>query len=88
MAVANTGEADESTDCEVRADWSGATLTASDALDGWSVQAGVDRAIFRTDPGRGLRLSPGTTRDIGWLRYDQITPLRLQVVAVRGGTPR
>jgi hypothetical protein len=78
LSVVNTGEADEQFNSDVMATWSGAGLTASDALSGWNVRSRNDRAVFSTVAEHGIRLPPGTTRKIGWLRFDQPTNLRTE----------
>jgi hypothetical protein len=88
VSIVNTGETDGQVDCDVVVTWSGGgSLMASDALPGWRIQAEKGRAVFTAEPGYRLRLSPGDKRAIGWLRYDQITPMRLQVEE-HGETPR
>jgi len=87
LSIANTGEADEPLECAVTASWNGATLVASDALPGWRVRTEKNFSVFTLEPGYRLRLSPGDKRGIGWLRYDQVTAVRLQV-AGRGEVPR
>ena len=78
LSVVNTGEADEQFNSDVMATWSGAGLIASDALSGWNVRSRNDRAVFSTVAEHGIRLPPGTTRKIGWLRFDQPTNLRTE----------
>jgi len=75
LSIFNAGEADEQLNANVSAMWKGAGLTASDALTGWDMKSENGRAIFRVTASRGLRLPPGTTRKIGWLRFDLITTL-------------
>ncbi len=78
LSILNAGEADEQVHSDVMATWNGAGLTASDALSGWTVRAANDRAIFSTVAERGIRLTPGAARKIGWLRFDQATSLRTE----------
>jgi len=78
LAILNEGEADEQFNSNVMATWSGAGLTASDALSGWNVRSENDRAVFSTVATHGIRLPPGATRKIGWLRFDQPTNLRTE----------
>ncbi len=75
LSIFNAGEADEQLNANVTATWNGAGLTASDALAGWNMKSENGRAIFRVTASRGLRLPPGATRKIGWLRFDQTTTL-------------
>jgi len=80
LSIANTGEADEQRDPTVMVSWViGSTIIASDALPGWTVAVEKERAIFKPEGGLRLRLSPGATRSIGWLRYDRAPNFRAQV---------
>lgn len=79
LSIFNAGEADEEMKGNVTAVWSEAGLTASDALTGWKIRAESDRAIFSVVAPNGVRLAPGTTRKIGWLRFDRATSLRTQL---------
>ena len=79
LAIVNAGEADEQVNANVTATWTAAGLTASDALAGWNVKSGGGRAIFKVTASHGLRLPPGATRKIGWLRFDQATTLETEL---------
>jgi hypothetical protein len=79
LSIFNAGEADEQLNANVTATWNGAGLTASDALAGWNVKSENGRAIFRVTASHGLRLPPGATRKIGWLRFDQPTTLETEL---------
>jgi len=80
LSIANVGEADEQRDPTVTVSWSnGSTIIASDALPGWTVAVEKEQAIFKPEAGLRLRLSPGATRSIGWLRYDRAPNFRAQV---------
>ena len=78
LSIVNAGEADEQLTSNVTATWSGAGLTASDALAGWSVRSENGRAVFSVIPEHRFRLAPGATHKIGWLRYDQPPNLRTE----------
>jgi hypothetical protein len=78
ISIANLGEAEEQLQSNVMARWSGAGLIASDALSGWSVRLGKDRAIFSVTREHRIRLVPGTSTKIGWLRFDQPPNLRTE----------
>ena len=78
LSIVNTGEADEQLDLNVTAKWSEAGLEASDALSGWSVRSENGLAVFNSVAQNGLRLPPGATRKIGWLRFDQPTNLQIE----------
>jgi hypothetical protein len=75
LSIFNAGEADEQLSANVIATWTDTELTAADALSGWSVRSENGRAVFSVAVPRGLRLPPGSTRKIGWLRFDRITNL-------------
>jgi hypothetical protein len=79
LSIFNSGEADEQLNANVTATWDGAGLTASDALAGWNMKSENGRAIFRVTASHGLRLPPGATRKIGWLRFDQTTTLETEL---------
>lgn len=80
LAIANVGEADEQRDPTVTVTWNnGSAVIASDALPDWSAVMAKQAAIFKPEAGVQLRLSPGATRSIGWLRYDQPPKFQLQV---------
>jgi len=79
LSIFNAGEADEQLNANVTATWNGAGLTASDALAGWNVKSENGRAIFKVTASHGLRLPPGATRKIGWLRFDQTTTLETEL---------
>lgn len=80
LSIVNAGEADEQLESSVTATWSNAGLTASDALPGWTVRSENGRAIFSVTPEHRIRLAPGASRKIGWLRFDQTTNLRTEFV--------
>ena len=77
LSVVNTGQADEELDGVVVTTSRTGTLVAADALTGWTVDNANDRAVFRSAGDREMRLPPGGTCQIGWLRYEQ--PVRLQL---------
>jgi hypothetical protein len=79
LSIFNAGEADEQLNANVTATWNGAGLTASDALAGWNVKSENGRAIFKVTASHGLRLPPGATRKIGWLRFDQTSTLETEL---------
>jgi len=79
LSIFNAGEADEQLNANVTATWNGAGLTTSDALAGWNMRSENGRAIFTVTASHGLRLPPGATRKIGWLRFDQTTTLETEL---------
>jgi len=79
LSIFNAGEADEQLNANVTATWNAAGLTASDALAGWNMKSENGRAIFKGTASHGLRLPPGATREIGWLRFDQTTTLETEL---------
>ena len=79
LSIFNAGEADEQFNSNVIASWNGAGLTASDALSGWNIRSENGRAIFNAIAKHGVRLPPGASRKIGWLRFDQPTNVRVEL---------
>jgi hypothetical protein len=79
LSIFNAGEADEQLSANVIATWTDTELTASDALSGWNVRSENGRAVFSVAVPRGLRLPPGSTRKIGWLRFDRTTNLETEL---------
>ena len=79
LHLINLGEAEEALLCTVTATWQNGNLVASDALSMWTVEIEKGRAVFKTEPGVRLRISPGDQIDIGWLRFDQAPNIRLQL---------
>lgn len=79
LSIYNAGEADEQLSTNVTARWSETELTAADALSGWNVRSGINRAVFSVIAPHGLRLPPGATRKIGWLRFDRTTNLEIEL---------
>jgi hypothetical protein len=80
LSIVNAGEADEQLSLNVVAKWSQAGLEASDALSGWSVRSEKDRAVFSPVAQKILRVPPGATRKIGWLRFDQPANLQIELL--------
>ena len=78
LSIFNAGEADEQLSADVTATWSGTELTAADALSGWNVRSENGRAVFNVTASRGLRLPPGSTRKIGWLRFERTPNLETE----------
>jgi len=79
LSISNRGEADAQLDATVIATWNSNTLIAVDALPDWTVEIAAGRAVFRIAADRQVRLPPGTTRQIGWLRYEEPTSVRLEL---------
>jgi hypothetical protein len=80
VSIANTGEADEQRNPLVTVNWNAdATVVASDALPGWTLKIDNQHAVFQLAAESHLRLSPGSRRSIGWLRYDRAPIVRAQV---------
>jgi hypothetical protein len=69
LALVNEGESDEELRASVVASWSGEKLLAADALSGWQVVTEPGQVRFSIPDGHRLRLPPGASRQIGWLRY-------------------
>jgi uncharacterized protein DUF3142 len=80
VSITNAGEADEQRNPVVTVRWNAdSTLVASDALPGWTLKIDNQRAVFSPASEYHLRLSPGSRRSIGWLRYDRTPKIRAQV---------
>jgi hypothetical protein len=80
VSIANRGEADEQRNLLVTVNWNaGTTVVASDALPGWTLKIDNQHAVFQLASDSHLRLSPGNSRSIGWLRYDRAPIVRAQV---------
>jgi Protein of unknown function (DUF3142) len=79
LSIFNAGEADEQLNTSVTVTWSGTELTAADALTGWNVRSQNSRAIFRVTAAHRMRLPPGASRKIGWLRFDRMTSLQTEL---------
>jgi Protein of unknown function (DUF3142) len=79
LSIFNAGEADEQFNSTVMASWNGTGLIASDALSGWNIRSENGRAIFNVIAKPGVRLPPGATRKMGWLRFDQPTNVRVEL---------
>jgi hypothetical protein len=82
LHLINSGESEEALPYTVTATWENGNLVASDALSRWTVEIEKGRAVFKTEPGVRLRLSPGNQLDIGWLRFDKVPNLTLQLQAL------
>jgi hypothetical protein len=79
LSILNAGEADEQFNANVTASWNGAELIAADALSGWNVRSNARGAVFNAITKQGVRLPPGASRKIGWLRFDHPTNLRVEL---------
>ncbi len=81
LSLINDGEGDEPlASREVRVRWSDGTVTASEALPGWTATTGPGQAVFISSATITQRLSPGARRGIGWLRFDQRAPLHVEII--------
>jgi hypothetical protein len=79
IVLVNAGEADEALDCTVSVTWTGPAPSATDALRGWSLELSDGKAVFAPAAGFRMQLPPGERQSIGWLRYEQTTPLRFEL---------
>ncbi|MGC4016355.1 MAG: DUF3142 domain-containing protein [Luteolibacter sp.] len=72
----NTGENDEPLPRIIRVTWSDNQLpAATDALGGWSCQSSGDHVEFRSGSrGTPVRLLPGNSIPLGWIRYHEAPP--------------
>jgi hypothetical protein len=81
LALLNDGESEEDlADVTVVGAWSGPGPVAVEALPGWTVSQQPGRAVFRLRNSLVEPLPPGGRRGIGWVRFDQPTPLHVQIV--------
>lgn len=79
LTVVNRGEVDEPVNRNVVVTWEGAPPVASDALPGWTLDLQENSARFVPSSLPTLRLPPGGRRGIGWLRFDQRSPLHVEI---------
>jgi Protein of unknown function (DUF3142) len=77
LSIVNAGESDEELEGGVIAEAGGGQLVAADALAGWQIRRQGARTLFAIAPGDRVRLPPGASRRIGWLRYAE--PAKLEV---------
>ena len=78
LSIVNAGNLDENFTGKVMVRWPDEAPVASDAMRGWSVRMDGQHAEFtRTQP---LRLPPGASRSIGWLRFNQRASLHVEVI--------
>ena len=79
VAIRNAGEADERLQMKVIVD-SDQPAVDADALTGCRVSMHGTQSIFATEGSEALRLRPGETRSLGWLRFASPARARLHVV--------
>lgn len=79
LAICNNGEADEQLDVHVIVSADQSPI-AADAVSGWSTEQHAAQTVFAPTPGETLRLKPGETRNIGWLRFAAPANLGWQLV--------
>ncbi len=80
LSVVNDGEADESLDhAEVISTWPGPAPEAAEALPGWTVSLDANQARFVHAKEQTRRLPPGARQNIGWLRFNHATAVRVEV---------
>lgn len=77
LSLVNDGNVDEDFAGRVIIRWEGEVPQASDALPGWSLRLEDHQAEFTRE--QPLRLPPGTSRSIGWLRFHQRASLHVEV---------
>ena len=78
LALENTGEVDEDLAGTLIVKWANAAPpTAIEALPGWQMRQEAGRAIF--SPRTQIRLAPGGEVAVGWLRFQESTPLHVEV---------
>jgi hypothetical protein len=69
LGLRNIGESDDDQVPAVVACWQGTNLLASDALTGFEFSHEPTCNTFRVAEGQKIRLPPGASRQIGWLRF-------------------
>jgi len=76
FALWNMGEKDELPPKSIRVTWSGPPETVvADALGGWFCRAATDRVEFSfTTRGKPVRVAPGNSMPVGWIRYHETPP--------------
>src|SRR5262249_33743130 len=79
FSIFNAGEADELFGVDVIETWSAPELNEPEARAGWNLQSEYGRAVFSVTMPHGVRLPPGASRKIGWLRFDQTTNLQTKL---------
>lgn len=78
ISLENTGEVDEDLRCTLTVNWANAVPPAAiEALPGWQVRQEAGRAIF--SPPAHIRLAPGGRVAVGWLCFQESTPLHVEV---------
>ena len=78
LALENAGEMDEDLHGTLIVSWAkAAPPTAIEALPGWQMRQEAGRAIF--SPRTQIRLAPGGRVAVGWLRFQESTPLHVEV---------
>ena len=79
VAIRNVGEADERLQMKVIVD-SDQPAVDADALAGCRVNVQGNQSTFATEGSEVIRLRPGETRSLGWLRFANPTKARFQIV--------
>lgn len=82
--LVNRGERDEMMPSRITAQWAGAgNLQTGDGLGGYKLSVANGDLCSATLIGlpvtEGLRLAPGRTRKVGWIRFSHETSLHLQI---------
>jgi hypothetical protein len=78
LALRNIGESDDSHVPAIVACWQGTDLVASDALFGFEFSRKDSCATFRVGQGMRVRMPPGASRHVGWLRFAGPVQLTLE----------
>ena len=80
LALRNIGETDDRDVPGVVACWHGTDLVASDSLFGFELSQKESCATFRVGQGQRVRIPPGASRHIGWLRFAGSAQLTLETL--------
>ncbi|HEY2713445.1 MAG TPA: DUF3142 domain-containing protein [Chthoniobacterales bacterium] len=74
LTIFNAGETDDEIRGTIGAELPNEKLIAADALAGWKLKTQSALTLFAVAEGHHLRLPPGASRKIGWVRYNGATP--------------
>jgi len=74
LTIFNVGETDDEIRGTVGVELPNEKLIAADALAGWQLKTQASLTLFAVADGHHLRLPPGASRKIGWVRYNGATP--------------
>jgi hypothetical protein len=81
ISLLNDGDLDAPLPAEITAQWEGTSLMAGDALNGFVLETGAQKAVFRApqDVAAQAILPAGGRRAIGWLRLESKTAIHVTI---------